>query len=318
MKVLSKILLILATATLFNSSQTQAALIDKIKAVVNNEVITQSEIDRLLYPIYTGYHQIYNAEELKKKLEEASEDILNQLIEDRLILSEAKRLNVTVEEGEIDKKIEELKSDFPGEKGLLKTLHEQNLTIKDLRDRFRNQTMIEKAIDLQIRSRIQILPQETENFYRSHIDRFKQPERVKVSSILIRLKGERAPEESFVLATEILNRLKDGEDFYTLAKNYSEGMNAERGGDMGYVSRGQMREEIDKIIFGLNIGEFSDLVKSSLGYHIFKSYDKRKQRVIPLLEAQGRVLEAIYRKKVEGKFREWIEGLRENAFISIK
>ena len=72
------------------------ALIDKIKAVVNNEVITQGEIDRILYPIYLRYKEIYQNEELNQKLEEASSEILGQLIEDRLLLSESKKQGIEV------------------------------------------------------------------------------------------------------------------------------------------------------------------------------------------------------------------------------
>ena len=146
MKGFTRSFLILAILfSISNSSQLHATVIDKIKAVVNNEVITQSEIDRLLYPIYMRYKEIYHGGELEEKLAEASNEILNQLIEDRLLSSEAKKQGIKVDEKEIDQKIENLKSRFSGENSLVKMLHEQNLTIKDLRERYRNQIMIEKV-----------------------------------------------------------------------------------------------------------------------------------------------------------------------------
>ena len=313
-----KLLIILAILFALNPRPADAALVDKIKAVVNNEVITQSEIDRMLYPIYDRYKDTYEGAVLEKKLTQASKEILDQLVEDRLILSEARKKNITVSEEEIDKKIEDLKANFSSEKEMLESLHQQNLTIKDLRNRLTDQIMINKVIDSEIRYHIQILPQEAESYYRTHIDEYTDPEQAEVSTILIRTNSDRSAEESFTLAADILNRLKEGEDFHALAKNYSEGMNAETGGDMGYVRKGQMVEDIDDAIFELEIGGFTDLVKSPLGYQIFKVYNKKKTRTVSLSEARPFIIDALYRKKAEVKFKKWMEELRENAFISIK
>ena len=129
MKLFLRLLFILAVIVIAVEAAipSQAAVVDKIKAVVNNEVITQSEIDHLLYPIYMRYKDIYNAGELDKKLGEASDEILNQLIEDRLLLSEAKKRGIQLNDSEIDRKIEELRSRFPGEGDFDKLLKEENL-----------------------------------------------------------------------------------------------------------------------------------------------------------------------------------------------
>lgn len=318
MKAFFTAVLLLTVIAISIPGQSQAALVDKIKAIVNNEVITQSEVDRLLYPIYLRYKDIYKGNKLNEKLEEASNEILDELIEDRLLLSEAKRLNIQADEEEVDDRIKQLKMRFSGEDDFNRMLSDQNLSIKDFRTRYREQIMVEKLIDREIRYQIQILPQEAESYYREHIDEFKEPEQVKVSSILVRLKSKRTPEQTLALVVNLLQRLQNGDDFYTLAKMYSEGTNAEGGGDMGYVRKGQMIDKIDKVIFNLKIGEFSDLVETSLGYHIFKVYDRKKGRIIPLAEARPRITDELYREKVEKKFAKWMKGLRENAFISIK
>ena len=319
MKSLVRLILILATLSALSPHRLQAAVVDKIKAVVNNEVITQSEIDRLLYPLYLRYKDIYKGLELDEKLSEVTDEILEQLITDRLMLSEAKKEGIVISREEIDQKVKELEARFASEGGLTKMLREQNLAIADLETRFTDQLMIEKVIDRKVRHRIQILPQEAENYYREHIDKFKEPEQARVGSILIRFKeGERTPEETLALSVNILQRLQAGEDFKAMARNYSEGMNPDEGGDMGYTRKGQMVDDIDKAIFSLEIGGISDLIESSLGYHIFKVYDRKKARTVPAIEARPHIMDAIYRQKVETKFKEWVKELKENAFISIK
>ena len=318
MKGFVRLFLILAVFVISTTTNSQATVIDKIKAVVNNEVITQSEIDRRLYPLYNQYKNIYSGKELEKKLDDAGVGILNQLIEDRLILSEGKNQGIEATEKEIEHKIDEFKKSFDGEENMLKKLSEQNLTIKDIENMFKDRVIIEKIIDREVRTQIIILPQEIESYYEENTDKFKEPLQVKASTILIRTGSNRTQEETLSLTITLLNRLKTGQDFYTLAKNYSEGMNAEKGGDMGYVRKGQMIEQIDKVIFNLKVGEFSDLVKTSLGYHIFKVYDKKKERTLPLVEIRPQIMEAIYLKKTEVYFKKWLKDLRENAFISIK
>jgi len=318
MKGFTRLFLILTVFVISTTTNSQATVIDKIKAVVNNEVITQSEIDRRLYPLYNQYKNIYSGKELEKKLDDAGVEILNQLIEDRLVLSEAKNQGIEATEKEIERKIDEFRKSFDGEENMLKSLGEQNLTIKDLKNMLKDRVIIEKIIDREVRAQIIILPQEIESYYEENTDKFKESLQVKASTILIRTGSSRTQEENLSLAITLLNRLKTGQDFYTLAKNYSEGMNAEKGGDMGYVRKGQMIEQIDKVIFNLKVGEFSDLVKTSLGYHIFKIYDKKKERTVPLVEIRPQIMEAIYLKKTESYFKEWLKDLRENAFISIK
>ncbi len=318
MKFFTRVFLSILTLLTLISVNAEAALVDKIKAVVNNEVITQGEVDKLLYPIYLRYKDIYDGKELTEKLDEAAQEILAQLIDDRLLLSEARKQGIEVSDREIDQKIDELEARFTGDRTLSGTLREQNLTINDVRKRYAEQMMIEKLVDARIRHQIQILPQENESYYREHIEEFTEPEQVKVGSILIRTGDNRTKEETLTLAVEILRRLKDGEDFYAMARNYSEGMNAEAGGDMGYVRKGQMVENIDKAIFALNIDEFTDLVETPLGFYIFKAYDRKKERTVPMAEVRPHIMDAIYREKVEVKFKEWLDELKKDAFISIK
>jgi len=318
MKAFPRLLLILAAFLAIFQSSSHAVVVDKIRAVVNDEIITQSEIDRILYPIYLRYKDIYNGKELDKKLNEATNEILNQLIDDKVLLSEARKQGILVSEEEIEYRVENLKSSLPAEESLEDILKRQNLTINDIRKQVKEQIMVERLLDMEIRRRIQILPQEAEIFYQNHLDEFKEEEQVLVSGILIRTKGERTKEQNLSLAVNLLHRLKKGEDFFAIAKNYSEGTNAEQGGDMGYVRKGQMIDEIDKALFKLGIGDISDLVETPLGYYIFKVYDKKKERTLPLSDARTQIIDAIYREKAEVKYGEWIKTLKKDAFISIK
>ncbi len=297
-----------------------ARIVDKVVAVVNDEVITQSEVDRLLYPIYLQYKNIYKTEEeLYERLDDSRLEILNQLINDRLILCEAKKLEIEVGAKEIDDEIEEVKKGLH-QKGmeLEDLLRQQNLTPGDLRQRYKEQIMIQKVIDSEIRAKVDVQPSEVSNYYSAHVDEFTEPEQVAVYSILIRLKSKRTPLESRQLADDIHEMLLGGSDFKEFATNYSEGPYRKEGGDLGYVKRGTLLKEIENVIFFLKTGEISDVIETPIGYHIFKVYDRIDEKVLPFEEARQKVLQTLYQKKAEKRFKLWVEKLKSNAYISIK
>lgn len=295
-----------------------AEVIDKIAIVVNNEIITQSEIDRLMAPVYAKYRTVYQGDELIDKLEEVRQRIVEQLIDDRLILGEAKKLNIEVDDREVEEKIEEMKKQFGSKEALDSMLSEQRMTLKDLRTHYREQIMSRRLVDQKIGSKIVITPIDISDFYNAHAKEFVQPEEVKLRNILIRPKQDSDVQRAANQAKEILRRLKEGCDFGELAKVYSEGPGAKEGGLMGYVKKGDLLPEIENVVFNVKEGETSDIVQTSVGYHIFKVEERRESRSLTLSEVRRDIEDMIFREKIRGKLKGWVEGLKKNAYIAFK
>ena len=293
-------------------------LVDKIAVIVNCEIITQGEIDRFTEPIYREYQTLYADDELSARLDEARANIVNQLIDDRLILGEAKRLKIEVDEREVDSRIEDAKKRFESSEQFEKALAEQKVTLSDLRLRYAEQMMTRRLIDQKVGSKITITPVEISEYYNKHMDEYAQSEEAKVRNILIRPKADAAAGEALDLAKEILRRLEEGGDFALLAKEYSEGPYAAEGGLMGYVKRGDLLPELEAVVFDMKEGEISGIVQTSLGYHILKLEERRAERPRDLSEMRHEVEEAIFRDKVKDKIKEWVQGLRKNAYIAFK
>lgn len=309
--------LLLATA-LFSGDVLHAEVIDKIAVAVNNEVITEGEISRMLAPIYEQYKTLYNGAELIKKLEEARQRIIEQLIGDRLILSEARRLNIEANEKEINARIEDARSRFASKGDFDKALFLQRITLKELKARYRDQIITRRLIDEKVGSKVAITPVEISNYYATHKDEFKQPSEVKLRNILIKPKDGLPPYKAANLAKEVFRRLREGGDFAGLAKVYSDGPGAEDGGMMGYVKKGDLLPEIEKVVFNLKVGQVSDVVQTSLGYHILKVEEKKEAKSPELSEIRREVEDAIFREKVKGKIDGWVKNLKKNAYIAFK
>ena len=315
MKKTISVLVILAALTALS----YAAVVDKIVVVVNNEIITQREVDIMLGPIYGQYRNMYKGEELIKQLEDVREKILKQLIEDRLIFSEAKKLNIVVEEKEVDAKIDEMKNKVGSEADLESMLNEQNLTLNELRARYKEKIMIRKLIDQKVGAKIIITPLEVKNYYNDNKDSFMQPEEIKLRAILIKPKQEKGGETGALqLMRDLVKRLKEGCDFAGLAKEYSDDPAASEGGLMGYVKKGDLMPQIEDIVFKLKEGEVTGIIKSPLGYHVFKVDEKKVRRMRELVEVRQDIDEFLYRAKASQRLKGWIDSLSKSAYIEFK
>ncbi len=294
-------------------------VIDRIIAVVNDEIITQRELTWLLIPAYELYKKEYTGKRLEDKMIEAEDRILNQLIEDKLILSEAKRRGIEIKDDEIEARLEHVKNSFETEEQFRNVLMEQNVTLSELRSRFKNEILKSKIVRKQVGWKVIITPNEVRKYYDSHIEEFTTPEEVSLLNILVKKEKEIRPiDEARFLIEKIKRLIEKGENFVVLAKEYSEGPNAKEGGSLGLVKKGQMIKEIDGVIFSLQEGEVSGIVESPIGYHLLKITKKIPVRIMEFEAVESEVENLIYRKKTEKSLQKWLRKLREDAYISIK
>lgn len=291
---------------------------NKIVAVVNEDVITQADLDIALGSIVAQYKQIYSAEELTNKIEEARQDILNQIIEDRLILQEAKRRGVVVEDEEVEERVDGVKSRFPTDDDFEDAVTESGISFDTLRNRYKEQIMMSKLVNHEVREKIVVTPSEISDYYTKHADELKAPESVHLKNIVIRF--EEGNSEMLVKqkADDISRLIKEGRDFSELAKLYSQGPHAQDGGDVGFVERGEMRKEFEDAVFNLKIGEASNPIKTDTGYYIFKVEEKKEGYARSLSEVHDTIENLIFQDKAKKRYKEWIDKLKRDAFIQIK
>jgi parvulin-like peptidyl-prolyl isomerase len=251
-------------------------------------------------------------------MESVKKDILKQVIEDKLVLSRAKEVGIKVTESEINERLDYIKSGFRSEEEFYKTLETQGITIANLKDRYKDQVMMKKLVDYEVKSKVSVLPSDVSDYYEKNKDRFKEADSYKVKNILIKAKDDVSFELAKVEIDNVYTKLKEGGDFDGLAKEFSQGPNAVNGGDMGYVTQGQMLEVLDNVIFKLKPGEFSEPVKSEIGYHIFKVEDIKYGKQATYEEVSKDIQLMLFQEKFKAQVSEWLAGLKKKAYISIK
>ena len=276
---------------------------DKIVAVVNNEIITQKDLNDFVNFMRMQLSVELTGERLEQKIQSMKADLLNKLIEDRIILQEAKKNKVLVDENRVKAKIDEIKGRYGREAEFQAALVQQGLTQADLELRLREQLLMYSIIEAKIKSKIVIRPSEITEFYEKNIEEFKAPEEREFESITTN-DGDSAQ--------KIYDDLKKGGDFLETAKKYSleaKSFNAKKGGEL--------KEELEGAIFLLNPGEISQPLKIEDTFYIFKLIKIIPFRQESLTEAQDKIQEFVFNKKMQEDLLLWLNELKKNAYIKI-
>lgn len=159
---------------------------------------------------------------------------------------------------------------------------------------------------LKLRTQVTVSDDELRSYYEQHKNEYTLPDRVSAQHILFKTQDKK-PEEIEALrqkAREILDRAKKGEDFASLAKQFSEDSSAANGGDLGSFQRGQMAPEFERTAFTLGPGAISDLVQTQFGIHIIKVNEKQEARSRPFEEMKEAIRPIVSTRKAEQKASE--------------
>lgn len=315
---MTKSILMILMASVFLSGAAQGAeVVERILAVVNDEIVTEQDLQMVMAPIVAQYKTAYTGAEFEERVKEARTEFLNKVIDDKLILGEAKKRQVVVSDAEVDEVMADIRNKFPSREAFLATLEEQGITEKKMWTRFRDQLMTQKLVGFEVKSKVSVSPGELNEYYKNHQDEFKQGDRAKLLHILIRT-SSRTDDEAKAMAEDLVRKLDAGESFEELAKKYSEGAEASEGGAMGWMERGQLMGEIDDKVFMLSPGQRTEPVASSLGYHIFQMAERQEQSIKPFSEVRNQVHDTLFKAKLKERLEAWLTSLKKNAYISIR
>jgi len=308
--------LVLASITLPVSAEETQAPDDKI-AVVNGSAITRAEFDHQLegaqrrMMMTKGAQGGSDVSGLKKR-------ILDRLVERELLYQASQEKGIEVDEVEINKRLEKMKARFPGQAEFDNALSKMALTEEMVKDQLRQDLAVEGLVDEQIVQKITISDEEIKAFYDDNPDSFKKPEQVQASHILIKFSPDADDPQKAEARKEIeqiQEKLKNGEDFAALAKEFSKCPSGAKGGDLGHFGRGQMVGPFEDSAFALEPGKTSDVVETSFGYHLIKVVDRKPESTVPLEEVKEGLMRFLKQTKIQEGISEYVGELKKTAKI---
>ena len=298
-------------------SADKAASSEKEAASVNGKPISKIQYERELSMFQKQAAQ--KGQQLSDAdLTTVKNRILENLIETEVLYQQSQKEGIKVDDQAVNEQIETIKKRFPDEAAYNKALEGMNVSEKEIRGQIQRGLAINKLLDTNIRQKITVTAEESNKFYNDNPNFFKQPEQVKASHILIKVAPD-AEESKKIQARKkietIQKKVRQGEDFGLLAKANSEGPTAQREGDLGYFSRGQMVKPFGDAAFALNVGEVSEIVETQFGYHLIKVTDKKPARTIPYKEVQQKLEQHLKNEKEKTEIQGYIENLKKSATI---
>ncbi len=287
---------------LWGCDQWGVGLPEHIIAQVNEEQIPIEEFDREFKELILEPGK----EAQGTGLGNLRQAYLDQVIERKILVQEARRLGIKVSPEELNRAIFEIKMDYPGE-GFGEKLSLKGMTLEGWKARLEEKLLAEKVIRSAFHSQEKIDEKEALQYYENHRSSFQIGQKVRARQIVV-ADGEEA--------IQILKRLKKGESFEKVAMEKSLGPEKVQGGDLGYFSQGEKPTEFDHV-FNMEVGAISEVIKSPYGYHIFKLEEKIEPRQIPFEEAKLGILQELEQKKGEENYQKWFKGLRGKAKVKI-
>ena len=297
-----------------------AKVIDKIAARVNGDIILMSEVKGKSFMVLLDMRS--RDKDLKDDdIYRVEKEVLNEMVEERLMLQFAEDNNIKVSDEEIKSAIEDIKkqNSFTDEM-LEKELNKENITLNDYKERLRAQITVSKVINYEVRSKVHVEETEVRKYYEEHKEEFITPEEIRVRHIMFAYSEDMDSQKEEAIknkAVDILNRIRQGEDFANLASMYSEDSSAKNGGDLGYFTKGKMIKIFEDTAFALKKDEVSNVIKTPFGFHILKYEDKREAGLKPLENVSREIERRIYNEKIKTLKDAWVKKMREKAFIEI-
>ncbi len=247
---------------------------------------------------------------------------LDMLVEEKLVVQYGKEKEIKVADQEVSQAVEEFQK-RTGAKGeeFEQLLGRAGMTMERYRTMLKDQIIARKVISMEVRSQVQLSPEEVREYYDTHRAIFTDRPKVRASHILKYL-AKTATDEDWNKALEEINSIRreivGGLDFAEAAKKYSDDPTRDVGGDLGEVIQGEMVEEFDKAAFTQEIGLLSEPVRTQYGYHLIKVVGKSVSDVVPFEKVKGEIENRIYSDLLQTVREDWLKRLKKEALIDIK
>lgn len=298
------------------------AAADGIAVTVNGRDITESQLEAEIEKMVTGRPPAY----LEKNREQIRQQALDRMIILKLLDEKMEEAKIVATEEEVIEQIKEIaaqqKLSLDEFKAMLQA-RGMNFDEWKQQMQFEMKIKFQKLVEAEMGDQIKVTETDANNFYSANIKQFQVPEQVRASHILIQpdttdpnTDPNEAKARALAKAQDLLKQIKEGADFAELAKATGGYPSAPRGGDLGFRPRGGGWDAVfEKAVFGLKIGQTSDIVETQFGYHIIKVTDHKEASVTTFEQAKDDIIKMLKQQKQRPLITKYVESLKAQAKI---
>lgn len=302
-----RMITLMALLTLFSGLSYATEVIDRIVAIVNDDIITLSDFNKYIVslPVQT--------------VEINKDQALNDLVEQMILTQEAAKLGITVTDAEIDRSIENVKGRLDmSDEQMNEMLTKQNLTTEQFRNQWRLQILSGKLVSTLVKGRIAVTDEEIKDLYKQYYGEIENADEVEIAHILISFDASEE-QQALQKANKVAELAKSGSNFSKLVSEYSDDtFSKDKEGVLGYFNKGELVSELEDVVSVTEVGKTSGPVKTISGFHIIKVLDRKTLDESSIDQYREQLRQEIYKQKVTEELEKYITGIRENAYIEIK
>lgn len=306
---------------LYKPFETSYAVVDRVVAIVNQEVITLSEVEKIVHS-YKETPLRGDRLERQKQMEQIYRMALEKLIEERLIEQEINKAGIKVSGKEIEATLEEVKQrNGATQEDLERALAREGLTLETYKKQIEKGLKWRKLMSWMVKVDTKVGERELRDFYQKNIDRYRRNETYRCSHILFIVPKMATLEEVQEIkkrCQRVLEKIKGGEDFGEMALQYSEDVSRKDRGDLGYLKKGDLLPDFEREVLRLKVGEVSGIVRTEVGFHIIKLLDHKGSEPLPFEEIKERIRTDYYESEMEKAYQQFLNTLKEKAMIEIR
>ena len=305
-------LLVVILVVLCFPDNSHGTMPDRVVATVNNEAITLT--DYKLFVKYIG---------LQDEGEGVDEGLLRKLIEEKIILCEAKSRGIEVSDGEVNATMEKMRTENAlSMDEMEKELEREGMGVQGFKRLIKEKLMALRLVESDVDSRVRVNEEEIEEFYHENrSDYLESPGKVEIRAIFLKLdEGATAGEITDVKrkALKIIEELREGVSFEHLVVQYNDEYLKNDGGRLGEFERGALIPQLDKKVFSMNVGETSEPIWLTEGVYILKVVKKTNDIYKPRGEVREEIRAYLSEEKRDALLHAWIKTLWERASIKIQ
>jgi peptidyl-prolyl cis-trans isomerase SurA len=306
---------------LYGPTSLSEAVVDRVVAVVNQEPITLSEVEKRIPPLK---EEVKTEDRLEKqeRRQAVYRQVLEKLIEEKLIDQEVKKSGVKISSKDIEATVEQIKRrNSATQEDLEKALATEGLTLEAYKKQIEKSLQRQKLINWSVKVDEKAGEKELREFYQKNISRYRTNETYRPGQILFVIPKGATPEEIREIrrkCQKVLDKIKKGEDFGEMALLYSQDASNRDRGDLGFFKKGELLPVFEREALRLKVGEVSGIIRTEFGFHIIKLLDRKGMDPLPFEEVIERVKADYYEGEMEKAFRQFLVTLKEKAVIEIK
>lgn len=321
------VVLALTATTLSTAFAQQAEIIDGVAAIVNNDVITISQVRELVGARERALRESYSGADLVDRIKEMRLAALKDLVDRQLIIQEFRKMQekgANIPDYVIDDRVQGIiRQEFGGDRSaFIRTLQAQGYTLTRFKEIEKEKIIVQAMRQAKLTDNFVVSPSQVQAFYDKNKSDFTIPEQVNLRMIILREGNSEdiggSPDKGQT-AREIRQKLVQGANFDRMAQMYSEDESTrDTGGDWGWIERNTLNEELTKAAFSLQPGAVSPVIQIGDSYYILYVEARKNASVKPISEVREAIEQNLMQQERMKAQQRWLDTLRQKAYIKIK